>query len=88
MVYSFMKRVSGESRDAAIVRAVVGLGLNLGLEVVAEGVENRAIWDRLAALGCNAAQGYYICRPIPADDLARWLHESPWGLKDVGSNAG
>jgi len=85
---SFVLGMETDEDDATIVRSTIDLAHNLGLTVVAEGVENRAIWDRLAALGCNAAQGYYICRPIPADDLARWLHESPWGLKDVGSNAG
>lgn len=50
-----------------IVRFTVDLGHILGLEVVAEGVESEAVWARLAELGCNTIQGYYISRPIPAD---------------------
>ena len=47
-------------------------GRNLGLEVVAEGVETEEVWDRLAELGCTIAQGYYLSRPVPPDDLHRW----------------
>jgi len=40
---------------------------------VAEGVEDQETWDRLAALGCEIAQGYHLCRPVPADVLATWM---------------
>jgi EAL domain-containing protein (putative c-di-GMP-specific phosphodiesterase class I) len=59
--------------DAAIVRAVVDLGRDLGLQVVAEGVEIEATSAALTELGCHAAQGYYLTRPLPAADLASWL---------------
>jgi diguanylate cyclase len=63
-----------ESRaDAAIVRSIVDLGHNLGLRVVAEGVETEAMWAALAALGCDIAQGYLIARPIPLEALVAWL---------------
>jgi hypothetical protein len=56
------------------------LAHDLGLKVVAEGVENADTWDRLVALGCDAGQGYYMSRPLPAPEITRWLSESQWGL--------
>ncbi len=48
---------------------------SLGMSVVAEGVEDQATWDLLVALGCDIAQGYYLSRPICAQDLEHWLDE-------------
>jgi EAL domain-containing protein (putative c-di-GMP-specific phosphodiesterase class I) len=59
-----------------IVRSTIDLGHNLGLHVVAEGVENRATWEQLAALGCDTAQGYHLGRPMPATELERWLQQA------------
>jgi diguanylate cyclase (GGDEF)-like protein len=59
--------------DETIVRSTIDLAHNLGLTVVAEGVETRATWDRLAALGCDAAQGFYISPPLPFDEVTTWL---------------
>jgi diguanylate cyclase (GGDEF)-like protein len=59
--------------DETIVRSTIDLAHNLGLTVVAEGVETRATWDRLAALGCDAAQGFYISPAVPSDEVATWL---------------
>jgi EAL domain-containing protein (putative c-di-GMP-specific phosphodiesterase class I) len=59
--------------DATIVRSTIDLGRNLGLEVVAEGVETEAVWDRLNSLGCTVAQGYYLSRPVPPAELRAWL---------------
>ena len=56
-----------DSNDALIVHSVVDLGHNLGLTVVAEGVESPAALEQLATYGCDAAQGYHLCRPIAAD---------------------
>jgi diguanylate cyclase len=56
-----------------IVRSTIDLGHNLGLHVVAEGVENQATWEELAALGCDTAQGYHLGRPMPAAELEQWL---------------
>ena len=77
---SFVINMSQSQNDAIIVRSTVDLAHNLGLKVIAEGVENKDLWDRLSALGCDEAQGYYMARPMPADDLTRWVDESPWGL--------
>jgi len=62
-----------DSDDASIVSFILGLGHLLNRRVVVEGVENHGVWDLLAALGCDAAQGYFISRPLPAADLERWL---------------
>jgi PAS domain S-box-containing protein len=59
----------------AIVRAVIDLADALDLQVVAEGVEDRATWDVLAALGCDVAQGYFLSRPVTASDLEAWIAE-------------
>ncbi|HEX2056925.1 MAG TPA: EAL domain-containing protein, partial [Actinomycetota bacterium] len=48
---------------------------NLGLRVVAEGVENEGIWHQLSTLGCDLAQGYYLTRPVPANELEEWLQD-------------
>ena len=70
---SFVMNMNEDEDDATIVRSTIDLGRNLGLDVVAEGVENREVWDRLRALGCTAAQGYYLSRPVPASELGDWL---------------
>ena len=66
---SFVQRMLESPGDAAIVRSVVDLGHNLGLTVVAEGVETKELWDALRALGCDTAQGFYFAMPRPLDDL-------------------
>lgn len=55
---SFVTRMLEDDGSNTIVRSTIDLGHNLGLRVVAEGVENRAMWEHLASLGCDAAQGY------------------------------
>jgi diguanylate cyclase (GGDEF)-like protein/PAS domain S-box-containing protein len=70
---SFVMNMDTNEDDATIVRSTIDLGRNLGLDVVAEGVETEKVWDRLRALGCTAAQGYYLSRPVPAPELGRWL---------------
>jgi diguanylate cyclase (GGDEF)-like protein len=70
---SFVMSMSTSDGDAFIVRATIDLGRNLGLRVVAEGVESESIWNRLGELGCDVAQGYYLRRPAPAAELTPWL---------------
>jgi EAL domain-containing protein (putative c-di-GMP-specific phosphodiesterase class I) len=67
--------LADRSDDVAIVRAIVDLGRHLGLEVIAEGVEDQATWDLLASMGCDLAQGWHLGRPMPTDQLAPWLAE-------------
>jgi EAL domain-containing protein (putative c-di-GMP-specific phosphodiesterase class I) len=59
--------------DEVIVRSTIELGHNLGLRVVAEGVEDGETLDELRRLGCDEAQGYHLSRPVPAAELERWL---------------
>jgi diguanylate cyclase (GGDEF)-like protein len=70
---SFVVNMATNENDAVIVRSTIDLGHNLGLRVVAEGVENRTVWEQLEALGCDVAQGYYLGRPMPGEQLTRQL---------------
>ncbi|HVL99723.1 MAG TPA: EAL domain-containing protein [Egibacteraceae bacterium] len=70
---SFIADLVTDPRDASIVRSIVELGHNLALRVVAEGVETREVCALLRDLGCEHAQGYYLRRPLPADEAARAL---------------
>jgi diguanylate cyclase (GGDEF)-like protein len=70
---SFVTNMQESGGDAMIVRATVDLGRNLGLRVVAEGVETAQVWDQLRALGCDVAQGFFLSRPMPPAEATRWL---------------
>ncbi len=72
---SFVQGLSGESRSStrALIKTIIGLGADLNLRIVAEGVEDLATLDELRGLGCQVAQGYYISRPMPGADLQNWL---------------
>jgi diguanylate cyclase (GGDEF)-like protein len=76
---SFVMNMGVNEDDAAIVRSTIDLGRNLDLDVVAEGVETEAVWNELSALGCVSAQGYYLSRPVPPDQLRDWLRERTAG---------
>ena len=80
---SFVLNMQESNDDAVIVRSVVDLGHNLGLDVVAEGVEDRATWDMLTQLGCTTAQGYYICRPVDPAAMAAWVHSHAAGSQEA-----
>ena len=80
---SFVMEMDQDGSDAVIVRSTIDLAHNMGLSVIAEGVENKAVWDLLAELGCDNAQGFYMCRPCNADDLVQWLETSEWGYKKL-----
>jgi EAL domain-containing protein (putative c-di-GMP-specific phosphodiesterase class I) len=77
---SFVQNLASDASDRAIVRSAVELGHNLGLQVVAEGVEDTDSYDQLVRLGCDLVQGYYMGRPMPIDDFERWLANAPFGL--------
>jgi EAL domain-containing protein (putative c-di-GMP-specific phosphodiesterase class I) len=66
---SFVLRMEASEDDAVIVRSTIDLGHNLGLKVVAEGVETVETWGQLQKLGCDIAQGYYLSRPMPAAEV-------------------
>ncbi len=71
---SFISRLADDSSAAAIVRASINLARDLGIDTVAEGVEDQLTLDMITALGCTEAQGYYFSRPIPTAELLDWLH--------------
>jgi diguanylate cyclase (GGDEF)-like protein/PAS domain S-box-containing protein len=70
---SFVNKMDREPQQAAIVKAIVSLAHNLGMDVIAEGVETRAQADALRALRCRRAQGYLFSQPVPADEAERLL---------------
>ena len=71
---SFIANMLIDTQDEVIVRSTIDLGHNLGLEVVAEGVENEQILDQLRSIRCDVAQGFAISRPLNAQRLLAWLH--------------
>ena len=72
---SFVMGMADDDSDAAIVRATIDLGRHLGLSVVAEGVETDEVLSSLAELRCDVAQGFGLSRPLPIEELTRWLDE-------------
>jgi diguanylate cyclase (GGDEF)-like protein len=73
---SFVMRMDVSEDDAAIVRSIIDLAGALGLRTVAEGVETRQSWDRLAVFGCDAAQGWYLSKPMPAPEATAWMQNA------------
>lgn len=74
---SFVRKLESSAQDATIVRTIISLAHNLGLNVVAEGVETQSQLDFLTANGCDEIQGYLLGRPLTADVIAQRLRESP-----------
>ncbi len=70
---SFVSGIESDRDDAVIVRSTIDLGHNMGLKVVAEGVENEAVWHLLRDAGCDIGQGYFMGRPMPVDKFGDWL---------------
>jgi diguanylate cyclase (GGDEF)-like protein len=70
---SFVMSMGSGENSEAIVRSTIDLAHNLGLKAVAEGVENEHAWSKLKELGCDLAQGYYMSKPLPAEELTEWL---------------
>jgi diguanylate cyclase (GGDEF)-like protein len=70
---SFVQGMHDDASVMQIVRSTIEMGRSLGLQVVAEGVEDQESLDLLALLGCTMAQGFHLSRPIPSTDLVRWL---------------
>lgn len=74
---SFVTAMSSDPRRSFLVQAAIEVAHGLGLRVVAEGVETRAVWDRLRELGCDWAQGFFIGRPVSADGVLEHLAQLP-----------
>lgn len=78
---SFVMEMDKNENDALIVRSTIKLAHNLGLKVIAEGVENEACCEMLKTLGCDYAQGYFISKPMPFESVLPWSKEWPNRLK-------
>ena len=70
---SFVLAMDDDPDDEAIVRSTIDLGRNLGLSVIAEGIESQRVFDRLAVLGCEYGQGFHMSKALPSDKLIRWV---------------
>jgi len=79
---SFVMGMCEDASDATIVRSTIDLARNLGLGVVAEGIESQEVWDALRADGCSLAQGYFISRPASAEYLQPVLEERALRTRD------
>jgi PAS domain S-box-containing protein len=77
---SFVQELTSNSRDRIMVQKTIEMGHELGIQVVAEGVETQEQLDLLRSYGCNSAQGYFFSRPIPAGEMANWLKTYRNGL--------
>jgi EAL domain-containing protein (putative c-di-GMP-specific phosphodiesterase class I) len=70
---SFVRDMENDNDDVIIVRSTIDLAHNMGLAVVAEGVENQVTSNMLHTMGCDYLQGYFISRPITAEDLPKFM---------------
>ncbi|MFN2464290.1 MAG: EAL domain-containing protein [Candidatus Dormibacteria bacterium] len=77
---SFVTVMATSSDDAAVIQPSISLAHNLGLLVVAEGIEDQDSFDMLAGFECDFAQGFLMARPMPAEELPTWMWASPWGI--------
>ncbi len=75
---SFVMHMADNDSDSKIVKSVVDLAHNLGLKVVAEGVEDRDSFHRVLDIGCHYAQGYFLSKPLPPAEIQRWQRENAW----------
>jgi len=74
---SFVLHMATDAEDSAIVRSIIDLARNLGLQVVAEGVEDQETADNLRSMGCYALQGFFLCRPAFGPDVTDWIATQP-----------
>jgi len=75
---SFVQGMLEDEQDAIIVQSTVQLAHNLGLKIVAECVEDEAVFEALRDLGCDYAQGFHIARPLNRQVFEDWLEQSEW----------
>ena len=80
---SFVENMTTNPQDQVIVASTISLAHNLGLEVVAEGVETKAQMEALKGLGCDVIQGFLIAEPILGEALADWTKKTPWPLRKL-----
>jgi EAL domain-containing protein (putative c-di-GMP-specific phosphodiesterase class I) len=72
---SFIFDMHRDERDRVIVQKTIEMGHELGIHVIAEGVETKEQLDFLHLKGCDSAQGYFFSRPLPANEMVTWLHQ-------------
>jgi diguanylate cyclase (GGDEF)-like protein/PAS domain S-box-containing protein len=82
---SFVDRLGGEDADEALVRTIVRMGRNLGMSLVAEGIETEVQLAKLQEMGCDYAQGYLLSKPLPAEEAGRALEAGPLFAPRLGS---
>jgi EAL domain-containing protein (putative c-di-GMP-specific phosphodiesterase class I) len=70
---SFVRDLTSNPNDAAIVQAIIQMGHSLNLRVIAEGVEDAEVLDRLRTLGCDEVQGYHFAKPMTAEEFVRYV---------------
>jgi len=75
---SFVMNMASDKKDESIVKAAVDLAHTLDLKIVAEGVEDETTLDILSEMGCDYAQGYYMAKPMPSEELIVWMNDSKW----------
>lgn len=79
---SFVRDLVTNQDDEAIVMSTIVLAQHMGLRVIAEGVEDLAVWNRLKNAGCDIAQGYMISKPLAIKSFRQWLEQTEWELQD------
>jgi len=75
---SFVMNMANDKKDESIVKAAVDLAHTLDLKIVAEGVEDEKTLDLLSDMGCDYAQGFYMAKPMPSEELIVWMGNSKW----------
>ena len=75
---SFVMNMVNDQKDESIVKAAIELGHTMGMTIVAEGVEDLETMDLLRSLGCDYAQGYYMAKPMPCEEIIGWMEDSEW----------
>ena len=84
---SFVQGLSAGPEESALARAIVQIGRTLKMRTVAEGIETAEEMQRLRGMGCELGQGFYLCRPVPPDEIAAMLHTGAGLLDPLGSVA-
>jgi len=85
---SFVQRIGKDGSNDTVVRSTVTLAHDLGMRVVAEGVETNATWRQIADLGCEMVQGYALARPLAASDFLTWLQDASLSAVHYHDGAG
>lgn len=73
---SFISSLCQSQDQESLVKAMISMAASLGLETIAEGIEDKDTLDKLMALGCDVGQGYFWSKPLPGDELSKWLEQS------------